>query len=72
MGRPKHVWSEEQIAELKRLWPDHFLCDVADMMGIGQDRVRRKAIELDLKKSPDFDPHSHYGRYTKKGNHFNN
>lgn len=67
----RYDWTEEQIEDLKRLYPNNCLCDVADTLGIGVDVVRRKAIALGLKKAEGFSHYHNYGRYVKKGNHFN-
>ena len=67
----KYQWSEEQIKELKALYPTTCICDISDKLGISYDVVRRKAVALGLKRAEGFTSFNHYGRYVRKGNHLN-
>ncbi len=69
--RRRYEWTDEQVKKLKELYPNNYLVDISDELGISTDIISRKAKELGLQKAPGFNPYGHYGRYVKKGNHFN-
>ena len=70
MNKP-YPWTEEQLRRLRELYPNHYNIDVADMIGVSPALVGSKAKQLGLQKAPGFNRYGHYGRYVKKGNHFN-
>lgn len=70
MRRP-YNWTDEQVEKLKEFYPNNYNVDVADAIGVSPGLVSIKAKKLGLQKAPGFNPYGHYGRYVKKGNHFN-
>lgn len=64
------VWSDEEVAVLREKWPFMFGVDLAEELGRSPESVNYKARRLGLVKDASFDVHAHYGRYTRKGNHF--
>ncbi len=60
-------WNPEQLETLRRLYPDTPLDDIAEATGQTVAAVFKKARLLGLQRSPDYNPHAFYGRYSKKG-----
>ena len=63
------VWSEEQINLLKELYPTSALIDLSEMIGFSQPTIRKKAIELGLKKEDGYDIRKFNGRYIRDYKH---
>ena len=60
---PKRVWSDEEIRFLKDNFAMMSAVDIADHLGLNSVLVSRKARELGLKKSPEWDRRQYYHRY---------
>lgn len=67
--RKEYVFTQEQIAEMTRRYPNEFACDIAESMGIPIYTFNKKCRELGLKKADGFRKHSHYGILTRKGDY---
>jgi hypothetical protein len=52
--RPKIVWTEEMLSELKRRFSNEFNKDIAKSLGVGWRSLVRKARELGLQKEDNF------------------
>ena len=74
MGRiacNKIVWTDEMIQTVRDLYPTTPSCDIADMLGMSDDTVRRKAIELGVKHDENFKTQNFRGRYTRRHGKYN-
>lgn len=67
----KIIWTDENIAKLRELYPTTPAVDLADIFGCSDSTVLNKAHELGLKKDPSFSTNSFQGRYTKKRGKYN-
>lgn len=63
MGR-RIIWTDKMLAELRRLYPDHCIGDIADAVGVSATSVTTKARELGLQRSKEFNRYAFWGRYT--------
>ena len=64
-GGKSRVWSEEELVYLREHYPFESMGDIADALKISPVMVRRKVLELGLKKSADYDPRKYYCRYVR-------
>lgn len=60
-------FDERNIELLKRLYPTTPAADIAALVGCSASQVLRKAHQLGLQRSPEFDSHNFLGRYTGRG-----
>ena len=63
--RFKCKWSDEQLEWLKENYPTKPLCDLAQHIGYSIPTVQKKALELGLKRSDDYNKKKFYRRYVK-------
>ena len=61
----KCKWTKEQLAWLRKNYPNKPLCDLADHLGYSFPTIRKKALELGLKKSENYSVKKFYRRYVK-------
>lgn len=61
------IWTAENIAKLRELFPTTPSNDIADVIGCSDCTVLNKAHELGLKRDPSFHKNNFIGRYVKKG-----
>ena len=74
MGRiacNKIIWTDEMIQTIRDLYPTTPSCDIADMLGVSDDTVRRKANELGVKHDDSFRTQNFRGRYTRRHGKYN-
>ncbi|MDM0032093.1 HNH endonuclease [Variovorax sp. J22P271] len=64
-------WTEAELAELRRLYPDMRAQDVADRLGRRVGSVHQKAVELGIRKSDAFKASDLSGRVTRGHQHPN-
>lgn len=53
-GIARQMWSESEVAELRRLYPDYPAHEIAERLGVTTKRVQTKAHKLGLCKSPEW------------------
>ncbi|MHC4724847.1 MAG: hypothetical protein ACYS9V_11470, partial [Planctomycetota bacterium] len=53
-GIKKGTWTQTDLAELKRLFPDNSTAAVAAKLGRGTDAVKKKASRMGLRKSSSY------------------
>lgn len=70
MKRPIERWSPEQLETLRRLYPNTPIVDICDQTGHTTQAVVKKVKLLGLQRASNYNPHAFYGRYAKKGPHF--
>lgn len=51
---PRHKWSDDEIATLRQLYPNHKTEDVATVLGMPVERVYQKANSIGLHKSAEY------------------
>ena len=51
--RSKRPWTEEELAILREMYPDHFAGEIAEVLGRGESSVYNKARQLGLKCNPE-------------------
>lgn len=74
MGRiacNKIIWTDEMIQTIRDLYPTTPSCDIAVMLGMSDDTVRRKANELGVKHNDSFRTQNFRGRYTRRHGKYN-
>ena len=74
MGRiacNKIIWTDDMIQTIRDLYPTTPSCDIADMLGVSDDTVRRKANELGVKHDESFRTQNFRGRYTRRHGKYN-
>lgn len=59
------IWEDEDLSYLKAHFPVEPAGDVADALGISYMSVSKKAKELGLRKSPDYNAASYTNRYVR-------
>ena len=67
----KIIWTEEALQTIRDLYPTTPSNDIADMLGVSDDTVRRKAIELGVKHDENFKTQNFRGRYTRRHGGYN-
>lgn len=65
----RRVWSDEEIEYVKAHFADESAVDIGEHLGISDVMVRKKALELGLKKSDGYDKKRYYYRYVKNYKH---
>ena len=61
----KCKWTKEQLAWLRKNYPNKTLSDCAQHIGYSVPTIQKKALELGLKKSKDYSVKKFYRRYVK-------
>lgn len=59
-------WNERQISILVDLYPTTTLSDLSDKIGLSQPTIKKKAIELGLKRADSYDKKQFNNRYVSK------
>ena len=59
------VWSDWQVDYVREHFPYEAAVDIADVIGVSSTLIRKKALEMGLKKSPDYDRKKYFHRYIK-------
>ena len=67
INRPRHSWTEDELATLRRLYPDQRTSDIAALLGIELQLVYACASRLGLRKSAAFAASDKSGRILKGG-----
>ena len=63
------TWTDEQLEYLKDNYPDMSLSDLSEHIGMSGPTIQRKALELGLKRSEEYDKSSFNRRYVKRYKH---
>lgn len=63
----RNIWTEENLAYLRKHYPTEAGSDIADAIGCSSATVTLKARQLGLKKDPSFRTSNFIGRYVKRG-----
>ena len=73
IGRSFHKqgyeWTPEKDAYLKEHWPDDAGCDIAEALGTCYGTVKKRADELGLRKSKDYNTYKFHNRWCKDYKH---
>lgn len=70
MSNRRH-WTDEELAQLRELFPTTPATDLADIFGCADSTVLNKAREIGLKRDKSFTTSGFAGRYTKKCGKYN-
>ena len=65
------IWTEEEVAKLRELYPTTPATDLADVFHCSAATVLYKAHKLELQRDPSFSSHQFIGRYTHRRGKFN-
>ena len=68
MKKPRE-WTEEELAYLRANYPTESAVDIADHLGLSSTTIRNKAVQLGIKKSPDYDKNRYRNRYVSNYKH---
>lgn len=69
MTKKHSVWNDEQIGFLIENYPTTTLSDLSDKIGFSMPTIRKKAMELGLKRADDYDIRKFSGRFTRNYKH---
>jgi hypothetical protein len=67
INAPRHTWSDQELATLRKLYPHQRTADIAELLGIDLQLVYRRASLLGLRKSEAFAASDKSGRIFKGG-----
>ena len=66
-NKPRHIWTKQELATLRELYPTTRTADIAALLGIDLDMVYRRANMLRIRKNPEFSARDKSGRIFKGG-----
>ena len=66
-NKPRHIWTKQELATLRELYPTTRTADIAALLGIDLELVYRRAALLHLRKNPEFFARDKSGRIFKGG-----
>jgi hypothetical protein len=61
-NKPRHAWTEQELATLRAMYPTTRTADIAALLGIELELVYRRAAMLRLRKNPEFSARDKSGR----------
>lgn len=64
-----HVWTDYELDYIRSHYADSPLIDVADHLNLSPSLVKKKSIELGLKKSPHYTTRAYHNRYIRNYKH---
>lgn len=66
-NKPRHIWTKQELATLRELYPTTRTADIAALLGIDLELVYRRAALLRIRKNPEFFARDKSGRIFKGG-----
>lgn len=66
-NKPRHIWTAQELATLRELYPTTRTADIAALLGIDLELVYRRAALLRIRKNPEFSARDKSGRIFKGG-----
>ena len=66
-NKPRHIWTKQELATLRELYPTTRTADIAAILGIDLELVYRRAALLRIRKNPEFFARDKSGRIFKGG-----
>lgn len=66
---PPHEWTDAELSYLREHYANEPRCDIAYHLHLSDGTVKKKAIEMGLKKSASFSTASYAGRYVRNYKH---
>lgn len=66
-NKPRHIWTAQELATLREMYPTTRTADIAALLGIDLELVYRRAALLRIRKNPEFSARDKSGRIFKGG-----
>jgi len=61
----RRKWTREELEYITERFPHESAGDIGDHLGVSDTSVRHKALEMGLKKAPDYDRNRYNKRYVR-------